>query len=156
MALEKNSNLKSLRLDKSRNIETHYFLTKGRISLKAFLLRLGFVLVIIAIAIYGLWEYGIWFIQYLEEHPNDSVAAQSFVIISSVIYLLVVVMLVFLLIQMVKRVHDVNRSGWNVLIPLYNLYLVFSPGDKIDNDYGVNPVEDKTPYFIEEENLKNN
>ena len=39
----------------------------------------------------------------------------------------------------VRRMHDVGKSGWFVLIPIYNLVLVLTPGDKGDNQYGKDP-----------------
>ena len=39
----------------------------------------------------------------------------------------------------VRRMHDVGKSGWFILIPIYNLVLVCSDGDKGDNAYGPDP-----------------
>ncbi len=39
----------------------------------------------------------------------------------------------------VRRMHDVNKSGWFMLIPFYNLYLEVTEGDKGDNQYGPDP-----------------
>ena len=47
----------------------------------------------------------------------------------------------------VRRLHDVGKSGWNVilsLIPVVNLYIIYllaRRGDKGDNRYGFSPVE---------------
>jgi len=41
----------------------------------------------------------------------------------------------------VRRTHDVGKSGWFVLIPLYNLILLISSGDINENKYGSVPVE---------------
>lgn len=35
----------------------------------------------------------------------------------------------------VRRMHDVNKSGWFLLIPLYSLYLLCMPSDG-NNKYG--------------------
>lgn len=40
----------------------------------------------------------------------------------------------------VRRMHDVGRSGWFVLVPLYNLILLISSGDNNENKYGSVPV----------------
>lgn len=47
-----------------------------------------------------------------------------------------------------RRLNDLNRSGWWILlifVPVFNLfiaiYLVFFPGSKIPNDYGPRPTE---------------
>jgi uncharacterized membrane protein YhaH (DUF805 family) len=42
--------------------------------------------------------------------------------------------------------HDVNKSGWFILIPVYNLILYFTPGTEGSNEYGPDP---KRPEFEE-------
>lgn len=44
----------------------------------------------------------------------------------------------------VRRMHDVNKSGWFLLIPIYNFILTVSDGTKGDNKYGPDPKEVKT------------
>lgn len=44
----------------------------------------------------------------------------------------------------VRRLHDVGKSGWYILIPIYNLILLFTEGDKGANDYGPDPKQDNT------------
>ena len=39
----------------------------------------------------------------------------------------------------VRRMHDVNKSGWYILIPIYNIVLYFRDGTKGDNKYGSDP-----------------
>ncbi len=46
----------------------------------------------------------------------------------------------------VRRMHDVNKSGWFILIPIYNLILYFTPGTEGPNKYGSDP---KRPEFDE-------
>lgn len=36
----------------------------------------------------------------------------------------------------VRRMHDVNKSGWFIFIPIYNLILFLRQGDFGDNEYG--------------------
>jgi len=38
----------------------------------------------------------------------------------------------------VRRMHDVNKSGLYLLIPIYNLILAITDGTKGDNKYGPN------------------
>ncbi len=45
----------------------------------------------------------------------------------------------------IRRMHDVNKSGWFLLIPIYNFILAVTDGTKGDNKYGSDPkaVESK-------------
>lgn len=40
---------------------------------------------------------------------------------------------------LVRRMHDVGKSGWFCLIPLYNLYLAVQDSVPGANEYGPNP-----------------
>lgn len=55
------------------------------------------------------------------------------------IYIAFIPMLWFLIAQNTKRCHDVGRSGWYQLIPLYGIYLLFADGESGNNQYGLNP-----------------
>ncbi len=39
----------------------------------------------------------------------------------------------------IRRMHDVGKSGWFILIPFYNLYLAVTEGEKGPNQYGADP-----------------
>ncbi len=39
----------------------------------------------------------------------------------------------------IRRMHDVNKSGWFILIPIYNLVLAVTAGTRGDNKYGPEP-----------------
>lgn len=39
----------------------------------------------------------------------------------------------------VRRMHDVGKSGWFILIPIYNLILALTDGEKGSNKYGPDP-----------------
>ena len=39
----------------------------------------------------------------------------------------------------VRRMHDVGKSGWFVLIPIYDLILACTQGVKGENEYGTEP-----------------
>ncbi|WP_428230905.1 DUF805 domain-containing protein [Flavobacterium sp.] len=39
----------------------------------------------------------------------------------------------------VRRMHDVGKSGWFIFIPIYNLILACTEGDKGVNEYGADP-----------------
>lgn len=42
----------------------------------------------------------------------------------------------------IRRMHDVGKSGWFILIPIYNLILALTDSDSGDNQYGPNPKDD--------------
>jgi uncharacterized membrane protein YhaH (DUF805 family) len=39
----------------------------------------------------------------------------------------------------VRRMHDVGKSGWYLLIPIYNLILAVTDGEQGTNAYGADP-----------------
>lgn len=39
----------------------------------------------------------------------------------------------------IRRMHDVGKSGWFLLIPIYNIILAITEGEKDTNEYGSNP-----------------
>jgi uncharacterized membrane protein YhaH (DUF805 family) len=39
----------------------------------------------------------------------------------------------------VRRMHDVGKSGWYLLIPIYSFILAITEGDKGTNQYGPDP-----------------
>jgi uncharacterized membrane protein YhaH (DUF805 family) len=39
----------------------------------------------------------------------------------------------------VRRMHDIGKSGWYVLIPIYNIVLLATEGEKGPNQYGADP-----------------
>ncbi|GGX12550.1 DUF805 domain-containing protein [Aquimarina muelleri] len=39
----------------------------------------------------------------------------------------------------VRRMHDVDKDWWYMLIPFYNIILAFTEGTKGDNQYGSDP-----------------
>jgi len=39
----------------------------------------------------------------------------------------------------IRRMHDVGKSGWYVLIPIYNIVLAATPGIVGENEYGTDP-----------------
>jgi len=125
--------------DKSGNEESGFFNTKGRISRNAFFLRLFLVLGIYLVS-YLLVYFGIY--------KEDNAFHQ---------YILPSLLVVFLLIQGAKRMHDVDRTGWAILIPVYNLYLSLLPGTPGNNSYGVDPIPLSTwKYFDELDGFKKN
>lgn len=39
----------------------------------------------------------------------------------------------------VRRMHDVGKSGWCLLIPIYNFVLAVTDSEQAENEYGPNP-----------------
>ncbi len=61
-----------------------------------------------------------------------------------------IVSLVFLIPNLaaaVRRVHDVGKSGWFILIPIYNIILLATEGEDRDNEYGPNPRRKENSAF---------
>jgi len=150
--------------DKSNNVESSLFLIPGRITRKDFLLRF-FLCVLLWGVVYLLFYY--WDIQkYNEWIGNGGSAIQSETVqmevrhtiaIGAAFYVLPIILLLFILIQAAKRVHDTNHSSLYLLVPLYNIYLLFSKGSIDDNDYGLLPhAETKSPSYKIEESPKSN
>lgn len=44
----------------------------------------------------------------------------------------------------VRRMHDVGKSGWFLLIPIYNIILAATEGEKKTNEYGPDPKNEKS------------
>ena len=47
--------------------------------------------------------------------------------------------LVFIIIQVIKRLHDVGKSGWSFLIPIYGPNFILQEGTIGENKYGEDP-----------------
>lgn len=39
----------------------------------------------------------------------------------------------------VRRMHDVGKSGWFLLVPIYNIILTFQEGERNENEFGPDP-----------------
>jgi len=44
----------------------------------------------------------------------------------------------------IRRMHDVGESGWYIIIPFYNFYLLVKNGDEGENQYGPDPKDPTT------------
>ncbi len=44
----------------------------------------------------------------------------------------------------VRRMHDQGKSGWYILIPIYNIILFATEGDAGENEYGPDPKGQNT------------
>jgi len=134
------SNLYDYKGPKSGNEETGFFNTKGRISRDAFFKRVALVILIYSCSYLAL-EIGLFLVFGARFYLFFETLHSSFLPLGLV---------VFLLIQGAKRMHDINRSGWIFLTPFYNLYLSSLSGDKGNNDYGIDPQpRNRVTYFDE-------
>ncbi len=138
-------NLYDYRTPKSGNEETGFFNVKGRINRTAFFLRLLLTAGI----------YGIGFIIYTTGFYTEFGFRIEVFFETIHLYLLPFLLSAFILIQGVKRMHDINLSGWYILIPVYKLYLISCPGSKGNNNYGIDPTPIKNiEYFDQLDKLK--
>lgn len=51
----------------------------------------------------------------------------------------------------IRRMHDVGKSGWYSIVPIYNFVLAIREGDQGENEYGPdpkNPEVDLTDHLI--------
>lgn len=161
--MDKINNIYNYKAPKSMNEETHYFLIKGRITLKSFFLRLVFAILLQTIFSLVYFNYAlpkkIEKMKILEDGSEviyDSTFKTSFYFFENLtFYFVPIILCIFLLIQFAKRMHDINKSGWLALVPFYNIILLFSEGTIGNNDYGVNPrPQKKVKYFDELDNSK--
>lgn len=90
-------------------------------------------------------EYGLslifYFIAYMVSYGLMiwSIATSDFGLFFSVLSLFPLVW--FMLAQAAKRCHDMGKSGWWQLIPLYAFIILFMEGDKGSNSYGTDPKQ---------------
>lgn len=54
----------------------------------------------------------------------------------------------------VRRMHDVGKSGWFLLIPIYNLVLACREGMSGENMYGPDPKQDIPTFDFEQPALQ--
>jgi len=44
----------------------------------------------------------------------------------------------------IRRMHDIGKSGWFILIPIYNIILAATAGVEGENEYGPDPKAEET------------
>ncbi|MFM1810557.1 MAG: putative cytochrome [Bacteroidota bacterium] len=49
----------------------------------------------------------------------------------------------------VRRMHDVGKSGWYLLIPIYSFILAVTAGDVGENEYGPDPKEQSSSDLLD-------
>jgi uncharacterized protein (TIGR02145 family) len=138
--MNKEKNIYNFKAPKSSNEEVNFFNIKGRINRNAFFVRL---LLVIAIYFLFLVLFNSGF------HKNFGFRFENFYETIH-IFIFPLIFSLFVLIQGAKRMHDINKSGWNFLIPFYNLYLASLPGTKGNNDYGIDYNTAKNITYFDE------
>ena len=132
------------------NLEEKYFSTEGRLNRKPFIHYIIF-LIVISLAFIGIITLlglaSALSIAILGENVNDlNVLSQIEVIPILLILIILFLPLNFL---MIRRLHDLNFSGWWIIFPIvfpfgyfiFILYLILAKGTNGPNKYGENPLE---------------
>ncbi|QMU63500.1 MAG: DUF805 domain-containing protein [Flavobacteriaceae bacterium] len=170
--MSKKGNIYQYKLPKSTNEEVGFLSIKGRITLRAFLLRSLLIFLLIFFSNYVFFSYSFptyesyvssiaeksdvyWSeVEYLfalqnDLPPNDFYLQYRIFAIANFI-VLPLIAIIFLLIQSIKRIHDTNKTGWLILIPLYNLFLLLSKGTISTNKFGIDPRPVKNVKYFDE------
>lgn len=159
----RNEETGSIPYEKSNNVETSLFLKQGRITRKAFFFRF-FICVTIWLIIhigYIYWakaEYNKFLKIGGGKIQDGAILVETRYNIYRIVdfYAVPSLLALFMLIQAIKRAHDSNRSGWLMLVPFYNIYLLFAKGTNEDNNYGLLPhAEKKSPSYVYHDNNNN-
>ena len=104
--------------------------SEGRIGLKAFWIR--WLLYMAIIFVMGSTALGLTYVLILAgglSYIAPWIGVGALVLSALAVSCLVPV-------QAVKRMHDVDKSGWFLLIPIYNLILLLTPGTEGPNRFG--------------------
>ena len=145
----------SIPYEKANNVEYSLFQKQGRITRKAFFFRL-FLCAVIWLIFHAVYVY--WDKPNYDSAPKtesgkvlagySNIEIRHKIIQSFNFYVLPSILLIFMLIQAVKRAHDVNFSGWWLLVPFFNLYLILGNGTNENNKYGlVSYLDKKAPKY---------
>jgi len=156
--MNKPHNIYNYKAPKSGNEETHFFFTRGRITINAFMLRLILTICIyyavdLIYKYYALEKYASKITTDLDGQQviYDSRFLATFKTFETFHHLVLPIILgLFLVIQAIKRIHDTNQSGWFIFIPVYNIILLFTKGTQGNNDFGVDPRPQKVVQYFDE------
>lgn len=105
-------------------MENSIFLAKGRINRSVFWSRILIILVLGFIIRYTIETTGMSFIK-------------------PYLWFISLFLSYFLIVQGVKRMHDLNKNGWYWVIPIYNLILTLFKGTDGTNNYGEKSINHK-------------
>ena len=158
--MSKSNKLGAIPYEKENNVEYSLFKIQGRITRKAFFFRL--LLCLIIWLIFHVF-YAYWDVPNYDSCPKTesgkvfdgyaNIEIRHKIIQSVDFYVIPCLLLIFMLIQAAKRAHDVNKSSWLLLLPIYNIYLILGNGTEHNNRYGLIPnSEKKIPKYLADEN----
>lgn len=157
--MRKNNDMGEIPYEKSNNVESSLFWVQGRITRKTFFLRVVLCIIIwlivhITYTYLETPDYNSWVERGGGKIQEGAVQVENRHNLARNIdwCLLPGIILLFIMIQAAKRVHDCNHSSWFLLVPFYNLYLLFAKGSSEDNNYGLLPNrEKKSPNYKKNE-----
>lgn len=67
---------------------------------------------------------------------GSEISAIDLTLIYTIYYIVSFIPFLFL---SIRRMHDIDSSGWFLLVPIYNFISLFMPGTKGNNRYGEDP-----------------
>lgn len=73
------------------------------------------------------------------EKSKLALKGEEFRLYTLLILLGIPIVIAFFIAQAVKRCHDIGKSGWWILVPLFALLIIFWEGDRGPNQYGEDP-----------------
>jgi len=152
--MAKNKYLDNYKPPASSNEEKSYFLTYGRIRRRVFFLRTLLIVGILIVSNIVMEFYFQEQFSHWRDVGNGVVRNQGFLFWYNVYFIfnyfvLTTLLAIFFVVQSTKRMHDVNKSGWFILIPCYNIVLWFTKGTKEQNDFGLDPKPQKIEKYYD-------
>mgnify|MGYP000049220113 CR=1 FL=1 len=138
------------------DLEEKYFSTEGRLNRKPFIQYIIFLIIMLLAFIGIITILGLASaisIAILSENINDLNLLIQVEIIPIVLAGIVSIILIILFLPlnflMIRRLHDLNFSGWWIIFPIvfpcgyfiFILYLILAKGTKGLNKYGDDPLE---------------
>lgn len=128
-----NDNVKVLNSDFMQMVKRDYFSYQGRLNRKPYFWR-SLLIMFLETICYVIFD----------SVEDDDLFSVSLLLISIVIFVACVIADLML---DIRRLHDVNKSGWFILLtiipavtPFFYLYLFLMPGTDGNNQYGENPL----------------
>jgi uncharacterized membrane protein YhaH (DUF805 family) len=71
--------------------------------------------------------------------PESNSDLDTFIVLTTLLFIVVMILPFFSC--WARRIHDTNKSAWFILLPVYNILLLFIRGTKGDNRFGNDPYK---------------